>query len=434
MVSGHMGLTYDDVIGKTDYDFLSKDMADGFYAKEQKIILTGESRICEEVQDKRGTMFSLNTKMPFYNLDGKCLGIVCINHDITERKQAEEALRESAERLKNAQAIGKIGNWEFDINTQEIKWSDQVFELYERDISLGPPTAEEEAAYYSLEQAKILKNYAHRAIEEEKEFNYDLEAKLPSGKIIQFSAQMVPVKDESGRVIKLFGTVQDITERKKAEVALKIAEENYRKLADSISDVFFAMDKNLIYTYWNKASERLTGIEAKDTIGKSIYEVFPDTEQTRRVVSVYQNVLKTQKSQSFVNEYKLQGKTYFFEINAYPSKNGLSVLTKDITKRNKMEKTQEVLYEISKAVHTTANLDELFESIHKSLSAIINTKNFYIALYDRSTDMLSFPYFIDEKDKAFKPFKITGTKSSCENVIKTKAKWVQNLRFGLVSL
>jgi len=118
---------------------------------------------------------------------------------------------------------------------------------------------------------------------------------------------------------------------------LQESEARYRELADSIADVFFAMDKELRYTYWNQASENLTGIPAKDAIGKSLLEIFPDTPQTRKAEKVYSDVLRTQRSQSFVNEYQLRGKDFFFEISAYPSSHGVSVFVKDITERKQLE-------------------------------------------------------------------------------------------------
>ena len=126
-------------------------------------------------------------------------------------------------------------------------------------------------------------------------------------------------------------------ERKLAEEALQESELKYRSLADSIADVFFAMDGDLKYTYWNKASEDLTGISAKDAIGKQIFEIFPDNEETKRAVSVYQEVLRTQQSRGFVNEYRLGDKRYFFDIRAYPSPNGLSVFVRDVTERKQAE-------------------------------------------------------------------------------------------------
>ncbi len=136
-----------------------------------------------------------------------------------ERVQLEKV--ESEARLKEAQSLARIGNWEYDLATHDIKWSDETYELYERDKKLGPPAPDEEAGYYPPEQAKELREYARRAEEEGREFKYDLAVKLPSGRTAYFSATLNPVKDKNGRVIKLFGTVQDITDRRRAEKELE---------------------------------------------------------------------------------------------------------------------------------------------------------------------------------------------------------------------
>ena len=154
--------------------------------------------------------------------------------DITEHKQAEEKLQESEANLKEAQALGRMGNWEFDLDKQTIQWSDQVYRLYERDPALGPPTVEEEAAYYSPEQAERLHEYARIAAVQGRACEYDLEVRLPSGRIAHFSATMRPFKDGSGRVVKLFGTVQDITERKRAEEQLQKSLQQTKKVLEEV--------------------------------------------------------------------------------------------------------------------------------------------------------------------------------------------------------
>ena len=178
--------------------------------------------------------------------------------DITEHKKAEEALRESEARLKDAQALGLIGSWEFDVESGRIAWSDQTYKLYERDPALGSPTTEEEATYYSPEQALRLREYARHAIAEGADFRYDLEADLPSGRHVFYSAMMHPIKDAHGRVVKLFGTVQDITERKRSEEALRESEARYRTLFDSASDAIFIHDMGRSFLEVNQvACERL---------------------------------------------------------------------------------------------------------------------------------------------------------------------------------
>jgi PAS domain S-box-containing protein len=127
------------------------------------------------------------------------------------------------------------------------------------------------------------------------------------------------------------------SQHKQAEQALRESEENYRQLTGSISDVFFEMDKDLRCTYWNRASEKLTGISAKDAIGKSLLKLFPDILITRKTKRVYLDVLRTQQPQTFINEYLFGGKDFFFDISVYPSKRGLSVFAKDITERMQSE-------------------------------------------------------------------------------------------------
>ncbi len=129
---------------------------------------------------------------------------------------------------------------------------------------------------------------------------------------------------------------EDITDLKKAEEELIKNENKFRELAESIHDVFFAMDRNFNCTYWNEASERLTGILAEEALGKSIHDIFPDIEGTK-VEKSYINILKKQKPDYIEHYYRIGDTDYIFETNAYPTRDGLSVFMKDITARKHME-------------------------------------------------------------------------------------------------
>jgi signal transduction histidine kinase/sensor domain CHASE-containing protein len=135
--------------------------------------------------------------------------------------QATEDLRDSEGKLKEAQVLGKIGSWEFDSDKKTISWSDQVYELYNRDPRLGPPSQAEEAAYYSPETAARIQEYVRLASGSDQSVAYDFDAIIPGKGIRHFTAIIGARKNSDGSVAKLFGTVQDITERKQAALEIE---------------------------------------------------------------------------------------------------------------------------------------------------------------------------------------------------------------------
>ncbi|MCX6555551.1 MAG: PAS domain S-box protein, partial [Candidatus Aminicenantes bacterium] len=224
---------------------------------------------------------------------GKIVGTQSLERDITERKLAEDELQKSEAMLKEAQALSRIGSWEFDLDSRTIQWSDQVFRLYERDPAMGPPSVEEEAAYYSPEQAGMLREYAQIAGEQGQAFEYDLEARLPSGRIACLATTMRPVRDRSGRIVKLFGTVQDITERKRAEIQIQYQ----ANLLANVSDAILATDRRFNIQYWNTAAEKQYGWTAAEVLGSH----FPKFIQPQYIGDSRATVIKKIVQEGFWN-------------------------------------------------------------------------------------------------------------------------------------
>ena len=113
----------------------------------------------------------------------------------------------------------------------------------------------------------------------------------------------------------------------------------YRELTESITDLFFAMDHELRYTYWNHASERFTGIAASDALGKSIYELFPEAQTA---IAHYRTALEKQQPQRFFETYTNGEHTTAFDITVYPTTHGLTVYAKDQTSQRQVEATLQV--------------------------------------------------------------------------------------------
>jgi len=259
--------------------------------------------------------------------------IIKLEKSETENKRAAEALRESEEKFRsiaecspNMIFINRKGRVVYANKKCEDITGYKRKEFHSPDFDFFSLIAKES-------QSLIRKNYnKHLKGQEVLPYEYTLITKKSKKIDAIITTKLIDYGGEKA----VLGIITDITDRKRTEKKLEESEENYRQLAGSILDVFFEMDKDLKYTYWNKASEKLTGISAKDAIGKSLYEIFPDVKGTK-VEKKYKEVIRTQRPSTFVNKYNLGDENYFFEISAYPSERGLSVFVKDITERKKAE-------------------------------------------------------------------------------------------------
>jgi PAS domain S-box-containing protein len=144
-----------------------------------------------------------------------------------------------------------------------------------------------------------------------------------------------PEKDHFVMIIK------DITGRKRTEQALRQSERQYRKIAKSITDPFFALDSSLKINYWNKTIEKLTGIGIKEVVNKHYFDVFGKSKATKKFVKVFLSTMHSKKPRTWVGNLPNCDGEFFFEIQVYPTGDGISVLLKDVTERRKLQDSLE---------------------------------------------------------------------------------------------
>lgn len=128
-----------------------------------------------------------------------------------------------------------------------------------------------------------------------------------------------------------------------AELARMESEEKYRLLAESITDVFFALDLNLRCTYWNKAAEELTGISIKSAIASPLSALIPG-QCGRDFEFVIREALSSSDAIAHSFCFEVDSVLHYFDADIYPSEYGLSVLARDITERKQtadLQKAQE---------------------------------------------------------------------------------------------
>ena len=196
--------------------------------------------------------------------------------------------------------------------------------------------------------------------------------------------------------------------QKRTQDDLRISEERFKTIFQTIPDSIFIKDRHSTYTHVNPAMEKRYNKSFNEMEGLTDDEIFDDKvgKQTRDAD------LKVLKGEFIKDEYseQVEGVETIFDVVKVPMRNqqgeitGLCGIARDITERKKVEMIQQVLYEISNAVNITKNLFELFKSIQSYLGKVIDTTNFFIALYNKENDTLTLPYHIDEKDDFKKTF------------------------------
>ena len=144
-----------------------------------------------------------------------------------EKTQLIASLQQLADQLQEAQKIARIGNWEFDIEAGIITWSQELFRVYGRELNL-PPTMEELLEQIHLDDKERFREVVQKAVTEGTAYDIDHRIYFPSGEIRHINGKGQAVKNEFGQVVRLFGTAMDITDRKKAEIALQESEQRFR--------------------------------------------------------------------------------------------------------------------------------------------------------------------------------------------------------------
>ncbi len=196
--------------------------------------------------------------------------------DITERKLAENIVRESESNLAEAQRIAHTGSWEWDMKSNTVKWSKEMFNVFDVDPESfnGDPES-----LISLLHPDDLEAFTESMQQNLKYGNVptlDYRITHKDGSVRYIIAEGRMEYDDHGRPKRSIGTVQDITERKLAERELRKANSFLDSIVENIPNVVFIKDaKNLSYLRFNKAGEDFLGIPRENILGKVDHDFFP---------------------------------------------------------------------------------------------------------------------------------------------------------------
>lgn len=239
--------------------------------------------------------------------------------EVTEFRHLLEQLRAHEFNWQTAQRIAHVGSWQYDCVTDTVTWSEETYRIHGCDPNRPPPRQEDLRQYFhpdDLERYWQLLEKTQRG----ESFDMDLRIIRPSGELRYIEARGEPgVFDEQGRLLRIFGTVLDVTERKHAEIALQRSEFALRE-AQKIAHVgHWRWDGVTRQIFWSDETYRIHGLQPKGTALSSkdiALLIYPDDVAIHDAMAA--SALKGQPCQADLRIVRPDGDVRHIEARCLP--------------------------------------------------------------------------------------------------------------------
>jgi len=296
----------EEVVGKTDAEFYSPDILETTHAEDREVIETGKAVINREsvlITPSGEKKWLIGNKIPQRDSEGNVIGIVGISHDISKRKLAEEALRETAEKYQAIFNSFVDLYYRSDVKGTILELSPSVYPLsgYSADELVGKSVAE---VYADIDS----RNEMIRLLLQKGSVN-DFENVLrhKNGTMVPVSITCHLMTDNQGNPSYIEGTIRNISERKQVEKRIRESEERWQFALEGSGDGVWDWDVISQKVFFSKQWKEMLGYkdhEITDSIDEWERRIHPDDKKT---VVLHLHEHFNGKSPLFVNEHRVLG-------------------------------------------------------------------------------------------------------------------------------
>ncbi len=414
----HLGKTVDEVLPKA---------APILKPVLNKIFTTGDPmlniELSGEVPSRPGeTTHYIVSYFPLSFVDNKPTLIGGVVVEITELKRAEEKITKLSTAVEQSPSVIIItdvnGNFEYT-NPQFTEITGyENYEILGKNVNILKSEIQSKEDYAKLwATINAGKNWRGEFLNKKKDGSFFWEA-----------ASISAIYDKQGKITNYIKVAEDITERKETENALIESENKYKRLITTSSEGFWLIDQESKTIDVNHSLCKMLGYDKDEMLNKTPFD-FVDKENLKifkdQIGKSGSNIHRTYEV-SLRSKKGLQIPTLFNATSILDKEgksNGSFAFVTNITQRKRSENIQKVLYNISTAIATSDNLNNLIEIIRNELTTIIDTTNFYIALHDAKTNTFSMPFYKNERDAVAE---FPDDKTLTKYVLKTKKPLLAN--------
>ncbi|RXP64496.1 PAS domain S-box protein [Lutibacter sp. HS1-25] len=330
--------------------------SEGFY-KLVFDILSGKTETAVETINKtlEGDEIQILIKYKLQDDNDQALKNVIVSiEDITQRVKINNALTLSEKRYKESQELAKIASWFYDFNTKQLSWSDEVYKI----LDLPKDSVELNLALYLSsiykDDLEIVNDFSFENLLKNPIQNLNYRIVTKNGEIkYLYEKRSVTVKN--GKIERIVGICQDITERILSGQSLTVTKQLLSNTLSNIQDGFVILDENSNYLYINNVAADLLGKSIEDLLGKNIWKEFPENEGDE-FYDNYQWAFQTRKPISFENYFAPWNR--WFENRIIPSNNTMLIFFHETTEKKESEHQIKAAYNIINKSSSVAILCE----------------------------------------------------------------------------
>ncbi|MEB3312133.1 MAG: PAS domain S-box protein [Snowella sp.] len=259
-----------------------------------------------EYLSKKGRHFWGNLSAKNLNISGNTVNLVRVK-DINIRKQAEIKLQKREKMLSEAQQVAQIGNWEYDLITQKITWSAQLFQTLGWDAARGEPSYEQNLGLYHPDDAVLLDQAVQRAMTTGEPYELILRV-ISRGESWSYIRAIGKAElNNKGEIVRLFGTAQDVTEIITTEEALKDSERKFRAIFNNTFQFIGLLSPDGTLLEANQTALDFAGLKREDVVGLPFWEAYWWRISKKTQVQLQQAIARARRGEFIRYEVEVWG-------------------------------------------------------------------------------------------------------------------------------